>query len=142
MQLNWEEIDSGKEATQGTLNTEQQIVNNRSRRNKNFPSRLSDYQLYPNNAISGDGDLVQQLALMADAEPIDLDEAIVSEVWRSTMEEGLRSIEKNQTWEMVELPQNKTLIGVKWIFKVKLKLDGTVAKYKARLVAKGFMQKK
>ena len=80
LQLNWEEIDSGKEATQGTLNTEQQIVNNRSRRNKNFPSRLSDYQLYPNNAISGDGDLVQQLALMADAEPINLDEAIVSEV--------------------------------------------------------------
>jgi len=58
------------------------------------------------------------------------------------MEEELRSIEKNQTWEMVELPHNKTLIGVKWIFKVKLKLDGTVAKYKARLVAKGFMQKK
>ena len=78
---------------------------------------------------------------MADAEPIDLDEAIASEVWRLAMEEELRSIEKNQTWEMVELPQNKTLIGVKWIFKVKLKPDGTVAKYKARLVSKGFMQK-
>ena len=42
---------------------------------------------------------------------------------------------------MVELPQNKTSIGVKWIFKVKLKPDGIVVKYKARLVAKGFMQK-
>ena len=42
---------------------------------------------------------------------------------------------------MVELPENKTLIGVKWIFKVKLKPDGTIAKYKATLVAKDFMQK-
>jgi len=37
---------------------------------------------------------------MADAEPIDLDEAITSEVWRLAMEEELRSSEKNQTWEM------------------------------------------
>ena len=43
---------------------------------------------------------------------------------------------------MVELPENKTLIGVKWIFKVKLKPDGTIAKYKATLIAKDFMQKK
>ena len=55
-------------------------MNNRPKRNKNFPSRLSDYQLYLNNAISSDGELVQHLAVMADAEPINLDEAIVSEV--------------------------------------------------------------
>lgn len=30
------------------------------------------------------------------------------------------------------------LVGHKWIFRVKYKLDGTVLKYKARLVAKGF----
>ena len=100
MQLDWEEIDSRKEATHGTLNTEQQIVNNRPRRNKNFPSRLSDYQFYPDNAISVDGELVLHLSLMAVAEPIDLDEAITSEVWRLAMEEELRSSEKNQTWEM------------------------------------------
>ncbi|KAJ1402451.1 Retrovirus-related Pol polyprotein from transposon TNT 1-94, partial [Sesbania bispinosa] len=66
LQLDWEEIDSGREATQGIVNAEQQIVNNRPTRNKNFPSRFSYYQLYSDNAISGDGDLVQHLALMAD----------------------------------------------------------------------------
>ena len=30
----------------------------------------------------------------------------------------------------------------KWIFKRKLKLDGSIDKYKARLVAKGYRQKK
>jgi hypothetical protein len=33
-------------------------------------------------------------------------------------------------------------MGCKWIFKKKLKRDGTVDKYKARLVAKRFTQKK
>ena len=76
---------------------------------------------------------------MADVEPISLDEAITSKVWKSSMEEELRSIEKNHTWEMIELPQNKIPIDLKWVFKVKLKQDGSVAKHKTRLVAKGFM---
>lgn len=41
----------------------------------------------------------------------------------------------------MSLPAEKTPIVVKWIFKLKLKSDGTIAKHKARLVAKGFMQK-
>ena len=32
-------------------------------------------------------------------------------------------------------------IGCKWIFKKKLRPDGSIEKYKARLVAKGFTQK-
>nr|KYP40195.1 hypothetical protein KK1_038486 [Cajanus cajan] len=55
------------------------------------------------------------------------------------MEEELKSIEKNDTWEMVSLPQNKKAIAVKWVFKTKFKSDGSIAKHKARLVAKGFM---
>jgi len=31
-------------------------------------------------------------------------------------------------------------IDVKWVFKLKLKPNGSVAKHKARLVAKGFLQ--
>ena len=39
------------------------------------------------------------------------------------------------------MPPNKSPIDVKWVFKVKLKPDGTVAKHKARLVARGFLQR-
>ncbi|CAL2260341.1 unnamed protein product [Prunus armeniaca] len=37
-----------------------------------------------------------------------------------------------------EKPSDKQVIGVKWVFKTKLNLDGSVQKNKARLVAKGY----
>ncbi|RDY01338.1 Copia protein, partial [Mucuna pruriens] len=43
--------------------------------------------------------------------------------------------------ELVTLPHNKMFIGVKWVYRVKVKPTGEVAKYKTRLVAKGFLQK-
>ncbi|CAL8174352.1 unnamed protein product [Prunus armeniaca] len=50
-------------------------------------------------------------------------------------------IEKNGTWELVDRPNEKPVIGVKWVYKTKLNLDGLVQKNKARLVAKGYAQK-
>lgn len=41
---------------------------------------------------------------------------------------------------MVNALEGKKIIGLKWIFKTKLKLNGDVLKYKARLVAKGYSQ--
>ena len=41
---------------------------------------------------------------------------------------------------MVNLPDDKNSIGVKWVFKTKLNERGEVDKHKARLVAKGFSQ--
>lgn len=57
------------------------------------------------------------------------------------MEEEITAINKNDTWEFVELPPNKTPIGLKWIFKRKYNEDGEIKKYKARLVAKGYAQR-
>ena len=48
---------------------------------------------------------------------------------------------KNQIWELVNLPDKKKKIDVKWVFKVKLNPDGQVSKNKARSVARGFLQK-
>lgn len=56
------------------------------------------------------------------------------------MEEELNSVVKNKTLELCTLPQNKRPINVKWVFKIKVKPDGSIAKYKARLVARGFLQ--
>ena len=38
------------------------------------------------------------------------------------------------------LPLDHKVIGCKWVFKVKLKPDGSLERYKAWLVAKGFQQ--
>ncbi|KAF3658360.1 putative phytosulfokine receptor 1-like [Capsicum annuum] len=46
----------------------------------------------------------------------------------------------NGTWEMVELPEEKNAIGLKWVFKSKFAMDGSLQKHKARLVAKRYAQ--
>jgi hypothetical protein len=47
---------------------------------------------------------------------------------------------QNGTWELVELPPGRKIIGSRWVFIVKRNSDGSIDKYKARLVAQGFTQ--
>lgn len=47
---------------------------------------------------------------------------------------------RNDTQTLMSLPPNHKVIGCKWVFKVKLKPDGSLERYKAQLVAKGFQQ--
>lgn len=56
------------------------------------------------------------------------------------MEEEIAMIEKNETWELVDRPKHKDVIGLKWIYKTKYHEDGSIQKHKARLVAKGYTQ--
>ena len=56
------------------------------------------------------------------------------------MEEELDQIEKNETWELVPVPNNKNVIGTKWVFRNKMNEDGQVIRNKARLVCKGYAQ--
>jgi hypothetical protein len=51
------------------------------------------------------------------------------------------SILSNGTWELVNRPYGCKPVGCTWVFKKKLRPDGTIDKYKARLVAKGYTQK-
>lgn len=54
------------------------------------------------------------------------------------MKEEMKAIEKNETWELTNLPPNKISIGVKWVYKTKMNSDGSINKNKARQVAKGY----
>jgi hypothetical protein len=57
-----------------------------------------------------------------------------SYVWRT-----LYSLQ-NSHLDLVDLPPGKTMIGWKWVYKIKTKSDGSIQLYKAHLVAKGFNQ--
>ncbi len=61
--------------------------------------------------------------------------------WHQAIQEELKSLDENKTWDLVDLPKGQRMVKTKWIFKVKRDSDGKVSRYKARLVAKGFTQR-
>ncbi|KAJ4716957.1 Retrovirus-related Pol polyprotein from transposon TNT 1-94 [Melia azedarach] len=79
--------------------------------------------------------------LFAECEPMSFGEAIQDEKWRNAMDEEIKAIVKNDTWELVSLPKGHKAIGVKWVYKVKQNSKGEIERYKARLVAKGYSQR-
>lgn len=62
-----------------------------------------------------------------------------SHEWIKAMTEELDSLKETESYELTDLPPNKTAIGCKWVFKRKIEKGST--RYKARLVAQGFSQK-
>ncbi|GJW80751.1 retrovirus-related pol polyprotein from transposon TNT 1-94 [Tanacetum coccineum] len=68
-------------------------------------------------------------------------ESLEAPYWKEAIHSEIDSIVYNNTWILVDLPTRHKPIGHKWIFKKKLRPDGTIEKYKARLVAKGYRQK-
>lgn len=51
-----------------------------------------------------------------------------------------RTLERNKTWELVDLFKGKKLVGCKWVFTIKYKPGGVVERYKAIMVEKGYTQ--
>lgn len=72
---------------------------------------------------------------------ISFEEANSEDKWKIVMDEEIKSIEKNKTWELITLPRGCKSIGVKWVYETKRNAQGEVQRYKARLVAKGYKQK-
>ena len=48
-------------------------------------------------------------------QPSSFEEAIRDENWVQAMDEEIDSIEKNDTWDLVNFSKDKNLIGVKWV---------------------------
>ncbi|KAL5565770.1 hypothetical protein UlMin_028934 [Ulmus minor] len=60
--------------------------------------------------------------------------------WDQAIAAELAALELNNSWSIISLPTGQHAIGCKWVYKLKLKADGSVERYKARLVAKGYNQ--
>ncbi|KAL0353420.1 UNVERIFIED_CONTAM: Retrovirus-related Pol polyprotein from transposon RE2 [Sesamum angustifolium] len=73
-------------------------------------------------------------------EPRTYYQASKDDKWVEAMNQELTALEKNDTWDLVELPPGKKAIGSRWVFKLKLNPDGSVQRHKARLAAKGYNQ--
>ena len=76
-------------------------------------------------------------------EPMNYEEAMMSPdsaKWLEAMKSKMRSIYENKVWTLIDLPNDRRAIEIKWVFKRKADADSSVTIYKARIVAKGFWQ--
>ena len=81
---------------------------------------------------------------MLESEPRTYHEAVSSTdgpLWKEAIRSEVDSILQNHTWELVDLPPGCKPLKSKWIFKRKMKADGTIDKSKSRLVICGNRQK-
>ncbi|XP_073126194.1 uncharacterized protein [Henckelia pumila] len=72
--------------------------------------------------------------------PRNIQEALDDQNWKSAVLEEMNALEKNKTWDIVDLPKGKRTVGCRWLFNIKCKANGSVERYKACIVAKGFTQ--
>ena len=56
------------------------------------------------------------------------------------MVDEMAALHSTGTWDLVVLPSGKSLVGCRWVYKVKVGPDSKVDRLKARLVAKGCTQ--
>jgi hypothetical protein len=53
-------------------------------------------------------------------------EALGNPKWNQAIIEEMAALQKNETWELMPLPEGKKAVGCKWIFSIKYKADGTI----------------
>ncbi|CAB3228310.1 unnamed protein product [Arctia plantaginis] len=100
------------------------VTKDRPNRTRKLPEKYRDCKVYANFC---NVDI-----------PENYEEAIQhpdSKKWKTAMDEEIKSLEENNTWNIVKEPIDKKIIEVKWIYIIK-----SNGKYKARVVAKGFQQ--
>ncbi|KAJ0872693.1 putative RNA-directed DNA polymerase [Helianthus annuus] len=134
-----------------TMGSETLIVPRRSTRTSSLPKNLNDFVL-EGKVKYGIERVVNFSKLTCDnkcfasvlskaVEPKNFNEAVRDPNWVSAMNDEIQALHRNHTWDIVDRPKNRSIVGCKWIYKIKYKSNGEIERFKARLVAKGFSQK-
>lgn len=105
----------------------------KSDRERNRPKYLEDYAVLALHAESFVEDVPNSFEEIQDRDD--------KEEWMYAVQEEVSALEENDTWEVVDLPQEKRAISCRWIFKIKSDSKGEIERYKARLVIRGNEQK-
>ena len=97
-------------------------------------------EIYEQGAANEGMDSLFALYCQGD-DPIHFEDAIKDRKWIEAMDDEINAIKKNKTWDLVDLPEGKEVIGVKWVYKTKSNAEGKIERHKARLVVKGYKHK-
>ncbi|GJZ55387.1 integrase [Tanacetum coccineum] len=109
----------------------------RPARDKRQPSYLDDYEVNINNCSVTQCFFTGAVVV---GEPTCYEEAKGKADWEAAMKEEIEALNKNQTWVLVQKPQNCKPVTCKWVYRLKKNPDGSINRCKARLVARGFSQ--
>lgn len=82
--------------------------------------RLAEHERFPNQAVDADGNLIEEVMMVTESEPINFNQAINDSNWLAAMQEELMEIEKNKTRELVGKSTKKP-IDMKWVVETKAK---------------------
>ena len=80
---------------------------------------MSNHRLFESNKS-----FVNQLSTVAISNSVQ--EALADPRWKAAMNEEMKSLQKNETWQLVECPPGKKSVGCRWIYTVKYKADGSI----------------
>ena len=119
-------LEPGSSAPASPKDPPQDIPPRHSTQVRSIPTHLLDYHCYT--------------AFATLHEPQTYCETSTDPLWQIAMKEELDALTKNHTWDLVTLLPGQSVVGCKWIYKIKTCFDGSIERYKARLVAKGFTQ--
>jgi hypothetical protein len=72
--------------------------------------------------------------------PVNFDDVVKKEDWVEDMNEEIDATERNNTWELLDFPEDKNCIGFKMIYKTMLNVEDEVDRHKERLVSQRFSQ--
>jgi len=72
--------------------------------------------------------------------PCGVHEALAYKKWSLAIQEEMEVLNRNKIWNLILLLNEKKIVGCKWVFSIKHKVDSSIKRYKARLVANGYTQ--
>ena len=84
--------------------------------------------------------IISYLCFTSTLEPKNVDGAFTDDNWINAMQEELNQFTRSEVWDLVPRPNDKNVVGTKWIYKNKLDENGTIVRNKAQLVAQGYSQ--
>lgn len=110
-------------------------VEGNNKRTIKLPDKYNDYEVY----------IAFQATGFIDSVPQNYEEVNYrsdKKHWQDAMSRELESINRNDTWMLVEQPKNVKILDTKWVYSYKSLEENVDDKYKARLVVRGFGQEK
>src|SRR6266487_4225588 len=103
--------------------------------------RRSNRQRQPSTRYNSD----EYVTLTDEGKPEYFQEAMESDEnqkWLDAMNDEMKSLHDNHTYDLVKLPKGKRALENRWIYRVKHESNSESPRYKARLVVKGFRQRR